>query len=205
MIPRQITVTTSVPTRHRLLPSKHLMSCGWSMLILCYISAVVVDAAEPIIGITAEVRFSPDGGCTAAIVRELAAAKTSIHVQAYSFTSTPIAKALAEAKARGVDVRVILDKSQRTEKYSGADFIAHADIPVLIDVQPAIAHSKVMIIDAGVVITGSFNFTTSAETRNVENVLVLRSAELAAAYIANWQARAAVSVGYVHKGQDAKP
>ncbi len=158
---------------------------------------------ESVQGVTATVNFSPNGGCTAAIVAVLADAKQTVLVQAYSFTSTPIAKALVAAKARGVDVRVILDKSQRTERYSGADFIAHASIPVVIDEQPAIAHSKVMIIDSAVVITGSFNFTSSAESRNVENLLVLRSVELAAAYTANWQARAAVSAAFTPK--DLRP
>ena len=68
------------------------------------------------------VYFSPHGGCTDAIVKELDAAKESVLVQAYSFTSAPIAKALMEAHKRGVKVQVILDKSQRTEKYSSATF-----------------------------------------------------------------------------------
>ena len=65
-----------------------------------------------------EVYFSPKGGCTEAVVKEIDAAKTTILVQAYSsFTSAPIAKAPVQAHKRGVDVRVILDKSQRTERY----------------------------------------------------------------------------------------
>ncbi len=43
-------------------------------------------------------------------------------VQAYSFTSAPIAKALLDAHKRGVSVQVILDKSQKTQKYSSATF-----------------------------------------------------------------------------------
>ena len=58
----------------------------------------------------------------------------------YSFTSAPIAKALVDAKKRGVDTEVILDKSQRTEKYSSADFVAHEGIPTFIDAAHAIAH-----------------------------------------------------------------
>jgi len=59
-----------------------------------------------------EVYFSPHGGCTDAIVRELGNAHSTVLVQAYSFTSAPIAKALLEAHRRGVKVQVILDKSQ---------------------------------------------------------------------------------------------
>jgi len=123
---------------------------------------------------TVDVFFSPNGGATAAIVRELDAAKTEILVQAYSFTSKPIAKAIVNAKKRGVKVEVVLDKSQRREKYTSADFVAHAGIPTYIDDQHAIAHNKIMIIDRRTLITGSFNFTKAAEEKNAENLLVLK-------------------------------
>ncbi len=71
-----------------------------------------------------EVYFSPNGGCTSAVVRELNAAKSKVLVQAYSFTSAPIAKALLNAKKRGVKVEVILDKSERGQKYTEVDFRA---------------------------------------------------------------------------------
>src|SRR3989441_4900542 len=146
-----------------------------------------------------EVYFSPKGGATAAIVATLAKAKDSILVQAYSFTSVPLAKALVEAHGRGVNVQVVLDKSQRTEKYSSADFLAHAGIPVKIDAAHAIAHNKVMVIDDDTVITGSFNFTRAAEQQNAENLLIIHDPALAARYIANWQAHAQHSESYVGK------
>jgi phosphatidylserine/phosphatidylglycerophosphate/cardiolipin synthase-like enzyme len=133
-----------------------------------------------------EVYFSPDGGAQDAIVREIGKARSSILVQAFSFTSAPIAKALIEAKKRGVAIAAILDKSQRTERYTGATFLKNEGISVMIDAAHAIAHNKVIVIDSGVVITGSFNFTKSAEERNAENLLVIRSPELAKIYSANW-------------------
>ena len=87
-----------------------------------------------------EVFFSPQGGCTEAVVRALEHATNNILVQAYSFTSAPIAKALVDAHRRGVKIQVILDKSQRTEKYSEADFTVHAGIPTFIDARHQIAH-----------------------------------------------------------------
>ena len=104
---------------------------------------------------TVDVYFSPDGGKTASIVNELNSAKSEILIQAYSFTSTPIAKALLEAKKRDIRIEVVLDKSQRSEKYSSADFVAHAGIPVYIDAKHKIAHNKIMIIDRNTLITGS--------------------------------------------------
>jgi phosphatidylserine/phosphatidylglycerophosphate/cardiolipin synthase-like enzyme len=135
-----------------------------------------------------EVFFSPRGGCTDAVVGQLQATKESVLVQAYSFTSVPIAKALLDAHKRGVKVQVILDKSQRTERYSSATFLNNSGIPTFIDSAHAIAHNKVMVIDGQIVITGSFNFTKAAEESNAENLLVIRNAELAGKYAANWEA-----------------
>ena len=152
-----------------------------------------------------QVHFSPKGGCTEAVVTELANAKQSVLVQAYSFTSAPIAKALVDAHKRGVKIQVILDKSQRTEKYSSADFVAHAGIETFIDAKHAIAHNKIMIIDCARVITGSFNFTKAAEENNAENLLVLEDAKLAAEYAANWREHRAHSTPYAGKGTTTPP
>jgi phosphatidylserine/phosphatidylglycerophosphate/cardiolipin synthase-like enzyme len=120
-------------------------------------------------------------------VAELNKAKNEILVQAYSFTSQPIAKALVDAHKRGVRTEIILDKSQRGEKYSAADFTAHMGVPTYIDSAYAIAHNKIMVIDQETVITGSFNFTKAAEERNAENVLIIKSKELAKEYLDNWE------------------
>jgi phosphatidylserine/phosphatidylglycerophosphate/cardiolipin synthase-like enzyme len=133
-----------------------------------------------------QVYFSPNGGCTDAIVTEISNAKSEILVQAYSFTSAPIAKALVSAHKRGVKVEAILDKSQRSERYTSASFLANSGIPTFIDDRHAIAHNKIMVIDRETVITGSFNFTKAAEEKNAENLLIIKSKELAGIYIDNW-------------------
>jgi len=143
------------------------------------------------------VYFSPSGGATDAVVREVNTASQQILVQAYSFTSVPIAKALVDAHKRGVKILAVLDKSNQTEKYSAATFLVNVGIQTLIDDQHAIAHNKVMVIDSATVITGSFNFTKAAEERNAENLLVIKDApELVTAYEANVQAHAAHSHPY---------
>jgi phosphatidylserine/phosphatidylglycerophosphate/cardiolipin synthase-like enzyme len=151
-----------------------------------------------------QVYFSPHGGCTDAIVKEIAKAKQEILVQAYSFTSKDIAEALVDAKKRGVHVEIILDKSNRSQRYSAADFTFNMGIPTYIDAQHAIAHNKVIIIDGKTVITGSFNFTKAAEERNAENLLILKDKDLAKHYIDNWNRHKGHSEvyggrqGYVH-------
>lgn len=145
---------------------------------------------------TAEVYFAPGDNPTGVVVRELGLAKSNVLVQAYSFTSAPIAKALVEAHRRGVKVTALLDKSQQTEKYSSADFLVNSGVPTFIDASHAIAHNKIMILDGRKVITGSFNFTKAAEEKNAENLLVLNDVALAVKYTTNWQAHAAHSVVY---------
>ena len=150
---------------------------------------------------TWQVYFSPHGGCTDAIIRELNKAKSTVLVQAYTFTSAPIAKTLLGAHRRGVKVEVIVDKSQRTDQYSSATFFYNSGIPVKIDSQHAIAHNKVMVIDGETVITGSFNFTKAAEENNAENLLVIHDRKLAALYTENWREHNRHSEVYVGRGR----
>jgi phosphatidylserine/phosphatidylglycerophosphate/cardiolipin synthase-like enzyme len=134
-----------------------------------------------------QVYFSPKGGAEDAVVRALKAARSSVYVQAYSFTNAAIAKALVDAHERGVTVEAILDKSNRKAHYSAATFLTNAGIPMSIDAAHEIAHNKVMIIDGATVITGSYNFTRAAERANAENLLIIKDAELAVRYMANWR------------------
>jgi phosphatidylserine/phosphatidylglycerophosphate/cardiolipin synthase-like enzyme len=133
-----------------------------------------------------QVCFSPDSKCTAAIVERIDNAKSEILIQAYSFTSVPIAKALINAHKGGVKVEAVLDKSQKKERYTSATFLTNAGIPTYIDSRHAIAHNKIIIIDKETVITGSFNFTKAAEEKNAENLLIIKSPKLAETYIDNW-------------------
>lgn len=133
-----------------------------------------------------QVYFSPKGGCTEAIVKNLDQAERYVLVQAYSFTSKRIAEALVDAHKRGVKVKVLLDKSQRHGKGSQLSLLVNAGIPVSIDTKHSIAHNKVMIIDGVTVLTGSFNFTNAAEDKNAENLLVVRDKTIAKKYRSNW-------------------
>lgn len=156
------------------------------VLILFLIPSVSYPINLTLSNTPTQVFFSPKGGCTEAIIYEIDRAKTEILVQAYSFTSQPIAKALLSAHKRGIKVQAILDKSQRSERYTSASFLANTGIPTYIDASHAIAHNKLIVIDRETVITGSFNFTKAAEERNAENLLIIKSKDLAKPYIDNW-------------------
>jgi phosphatidylserine/phosphatidylglycerophosphate/cardiolipin synthase-like enzyme len=134
-----------------------------------------------------EVYFSPNGGRTDAIVRELDKAQSTVLVQAYSSSSYKIAKALLDVHKRGFKVEIFFHKNQKRDQYSSADFLANSGMSVKIDSEHAIAHNKVMVIDGETVITGLFNFTKAAEENNAENLLVIHDKSLAQRYAKNWE------------------
>jgi phosphatidylserine/phosphatidylglycerophosphate/cardiolipin synthase-like enzyme len=162
-----------------------------SRLVICLLLSLLVAPAPDAFAADIAVCFTPEYGatpsCTQEVVDALNGARKSVLVQAYGFTSAPIAKALVDAHRRGVEVKVILDRSNRTAHYSAATFLDHAGIPVWIDARHAIAHNKIMIIDGGTILTGSFNFTKAAEQQNAENLVTIRDVALAGQYTANWQ------------------
>jgi len=135
--------------------------------------------------------FTPPSGCGTLIAREISKAKESIYVQAFGLTSESITSQLIKAKNNGVKVEVLLDRSNLTDKHSRIYELKRAGITVAIDKVQGIAHNKVMIIDRSKVITGSFNFTNSADKRNTENVVLIDDSEVANAYLKNWLDRRA--------------
>ncbi|MEM9416752.1 MAG: phospholipase D family protein [Bacteroidota bacterium] len=139
---------------------------------------------------TIQVRFSPGGRCTQLVEETITQAKKRVLVQAYGFTSLPIADALIAAHQRGVEVKILVDRSQLKSKYSQVRHVMKQGINVAVDKVPGIAHNKVMIIDDAYVLTGSFNWTQAAEKRNAENLLLIQDAKLNSIYAAKWQERA---------------
>jgi phosphatidylserine/phosphatidylglycerophosphate/cardiolipin synthase-like enzyme len=170
---------------------RHLCLTPLLILPLLLLCAILAEAQQSFFNnVQIQLGFTPGGECADRIVEEIHHAKSDIYVQAYSFTSKPIAQALVDAHKRGVKVWVILDKSQRSERYTSAVFLTNMQIPTYIDARHAIAHNKIIIIDKTTTLTGSFNFTKAAQERNAENLLIVRSREIAKAYLDNW---------YIHK------
>jgi phosphatidylserine/phosphatidylglycerophosphate/cardiolipin synthase-like enzyme len=99
--------------------------CG--LLVWLTSGALAADVTQARVAVS----FSPNGGATDAVVREVNAATQQILVQAYSFTSAPIAKALVDAHTHGVRVLAVLDKANETDKYSAATFLTNAGIQIL--------------------------------------------------------------------------
>ncbi|MEJ5229685.1 MAG: phospholipase D family protein [Pseudothermotoga sp.] len=151
-----------------------------SFLLLC---ALLFGFEIELIG----VYFSPKGGCTEAVVGQIQQARQEIKVMIYSFTSEPIANALLEAFHRGVKVEIVVDEGNDRSRYSQTPLLRRAGIPVYVDAKESIHHNKVIIIDREIVITGSFNFSKAAEQTNAENLVILKSPQLATIYLENYE------------------
>ncbi len=162
------------------------------VIFLALCSAILVNslhahAAELSLNDTpAKVYFSPKGGCTKAIIKEIDNATLEVLVQAHSFSSALIAKALATAKNRAAGVEIIIDKSQSKDKSAIMASLIRAGIPIYTDATHAVFHSNIIIIDKTTVITGSFSFTKTAEERNGEDLIIIKSKDLAGIYIDNF-------------------
>jgi phosphatidylserine/phosphatidylglycerophosphate/cardiolipin synthase-like enzyme len=141
--------------------------------------------------------FSPNGGCTDAVVAEIRDAKQTILMQAYSFTSKGISSALIAAQQRGVKVTLIVDKKECNATGAKTADVAQAGASAYVDGKHAIAHNKIMLLDGRTIITGSFNFTNQAEHSNAENLLVLHDKpKLFQAYEQNFREHLAHSEAY---------
>jgi phosphatidylserine/phosphatidylglycerophosphate/cardiolipin synthase-like enzyme len=135
-----------------------------------------------------KVVFSSERGATASIVTLIGEATQSIRIAAYGFTSKAIANALVDAHKRGVNVQVVLDKSNAKVKDTAAPLLADGGIPTRIDYKHGKMHNKFMVVDDVTVETGSFNYTKSAEKNNVENIIIMRQyPEIAKQYLKHWQ------------------
>jgi len=139
-----------------------------------------------------QVFFTPWDNAEQAIIDAIDSAKHSIYIQAYVWTSKPLTQAVLEARKRGVAIHVLCDKNQMmSSKSSQIPTLVKVGITVKLEVKYQSAHNKVIIIDYNTsnatLLTGSYNFSYSAQNKNAENLLVIRDAKLAKAYFDNWQ------------------
>lgn len=143
---------------------------------------------------TYDICFTPKGNCASSIINEIKKANKIILVQAYNFTDISIAKALVDAKNKGLIISIILDKSQLNSRYSLINFFEKNKISVALDTEPAIAHNKIIIIDNHTVIGGSYNYSKAASFKNAENITIINDRNFAKKFINNWYYRKGKSI-----------
>jgi len=129
-----------------------------------------------------ECYFAPEDGVQREILDEIADSETQIDFMAFSFTSNEIARAMAARLADGVRVRGLFEMRNAASKHSKDEYLAERGATVYMDHNKYTMHHKVIVIDVKTVIAGSYNFSTNAEKRNDENVLIIHSPEVAKKY-----------------------
>ncbi|RAH27361.1 phospholipase D family nuclease [Pantoea agglomerans] len=138
------------------------------------------------------VGFSPEGSAEALVLGVIDRAQADIRLAGYSFTSPDVSAALVRAKARGVDVRVVLDEkaNQNRKSQAAINVLTARDIPVRLNGRYAALHDKFIVADGRTVKTGSVNYTRAGARYNSENALVIEGMpELADRYLQHWQSR----------------
>jgi phosphatidylserine/phosphatidylglycerophosphate/cardiolipin synthase-like enzyme len=145
---------------------------GLALLFSCLLSAVAAQASE--------VYFSPNGGARQRLVRAIQESRKTIDIAVYNFTAYELADALYAAKARGVQVRVVVDREMAETGGSGVRGLRLNGISVRSLGVPELSlmHHKYAVFDERLVVTGSYNWTNSAEHANYENLVVLEEPAL---------------------------
>jgi phosphatidylserine/phosphatidylglycerophosphate/cardiolipin synthase-like enzyme len=144
-----------------------------ALSLLVNASSPAMPASTVASGATIAVCFSPEENCAGFAVRAIDNAEHEILVGAYGLTTgSGIVEALVRAKQRGVDVRLIADKTTPCRRASATGALADLGVPIWIDDQPRIAHAKTMVIDGAVTLIGSYNWTAGA-ARNSEDLNIV--------------------------------
>ena len=149
--------------------------------------------------------FAPRQDCAALAVDAIDAARRRILVGAYNLTTgAGIVEALIRALGRGVEVRLIADKTTPCERRGGIEPLVAAGAAAWIDYSVHIAHAKTMVIDDRVTLMGSYNWSRNA-ARNSEDLNLVVSPAVAAAYRRQWQDRLAVSAPFAGREDWCRP
>lgn len=171
------TLITTTTSTHTLTSTVERVATGTATMF----STVTVTATSA--GSVSGYCFSASMQCDSMLIQLIRNARGSILVAVYSFTNDRLSAALIEAASRGVSVKVVIESEQASVRGSEYERLKSSGVAVRLDGNPALMHHKFMVIDNEVVVTGSYNWSISAEDRNDENFVVLRDAGLARLFV----------------------
>jgi len=134
-----------------------------------------------------EYAFSPGRKCADVVIKWIQRANSTIHILIYSFTLDNVRDALIQAKNRGIDVKIVMEKENWNGTGSEYTTLKNAEIAIRLDSNHALMHDKVAIIDGHIVLTGSFNWSAAGNEDNNENLVVLDSQAWSAAFEIQFQ------------------
>jgi phosphatidylserine/phosphatidylglycerophosphate/cardiolipin synthase-like enzyme len=141
-------------------------------------------------GYSVEVYFSPKTRPEPALVSAIGTANSNLYFSVFTFTSTPVADAIAARDSAGVSCRGVFDNWQASGAYSRDEALRAAGVEVRADTWSGFLHDKIMAIDGATTsdpigVVGSYNWTASANSSNDENVLIMHYPAVANSIRAN--------------------
>ena len=129
-----------------------------------------------------KIYFSPGTDCLNAIIDTLLEARNNVKICVFTISDNRIVDAIKELQYRGINIKIISDNDKRFDRGSDIEYIARRGIDVHIDLTEAHMHHKFAVIDDKITITGSYNWTRSAERYNHENIVITDSEKIAKAF-----------------------
>lgn len=114
-------------------------------------------------------------------------AEKTLDIAIFSITHTGITNAITAAKARGVLIRMVVDRGQAGGAKSKTKELIAANIPVKIGKSSGTMHDKYTIVDGVMLQTGSFNYSTSAAIHNTENQIYIADKDAIQRYQDNFE------------------
>jgi len=116
--------------------------------------------------------FSPQDACSLAIQKFLDRAKDSISICVFTISDNSITKKIVECHEKGIKVRIITDNDKQYDRGSDINYLNDKGVEIKVDMTRHHMHHKFAIVDDSALLTGSYNWTRSAEKYNQENLLI---------------------------------
>ena len=154
-------------------------------LPLFFIPNLVFSAEKIKVDSSQKVYFSPNGQIKDHIVNEINNAKTSIDIAVFNFTSNGLKTALKKALKKGVEIRIVTDQGQSEDIHSAVESLLQDGFKIKIvkgKGRNGLMHNKFAVFDHNLLLTGSYNWTETAEHYNYENALFLEDKPLVKEY-----------------------
>lgn len=122
------------------------------------------------------------------LIDVIKSAKSTLDIAIYSLTDPEIVAAIKDAKKRGVNVRIITDKTQAAGKAQteALKLLGSSGIPIKLNIHSGLMHIKMTISDNKVGTTGSFNYSKAASESNDEILMAVRNPDVAKNFAAQF-------------------
>ena len=162
-------------------------NAGITLLLLC-LSLGVLGLKNPQknkLYRSQKIYFSPNGQIKARIVGEINNARNSVDIAVFNITSYGIKAALTKALKRGVQIRFIADLGESENERSVIGSLIEDGVKIKLlkgKGKNGLMHHKFAIFDGQLLLTGSYNWTETAEHYNYENALFLDDKSLVKGY-----------------------